>query len=270
MENSWIYVPNDFTIDMLVNRLWPTQENAQDIGLIFDLDDTLTDSPARRTFDEYLKRDWRRRLYPTVLASGAKRFFGGKNADSKIWKTILSKYLENDAGIKSFMEANFTPDKVKFYEEFHEFMDYFPAQTPRYIVSRINGKIGEGYKIAGGFTGLKTLQFNKKKALDEILKERPELRRLVIFGDSKVDLELFEYAKLIKGRDNVTGICVSGLPYSSVEDDRSKLMPGFDIYMGRSYRGIRELMALLRTYVKSDKVEDHYTPLMKGELIKVG
>ncbi len=244
MTTPWIYTDKNVTIDQLVNTLGVKDHNSRRLVVIFDVDGTLSNSPARRIVMEY-SIEHGNDDFGWVVFNFLKRVMGGESVESEIWKSFIHTGRIEDPIVQKYIQSHYTPKKIRdeVYQELIPFLDSFPAGTSKIIVSRINGLIAEAYKIGLGFDEKFVQEFDKARVVVRYLKENPQIHNAVIFGDTKEDRLMGEVAKRELGDNKVLSICVTPLEFDQVHRYTTQrkfppgLKPGFDVYIGNRHYG---------------------------------
>lgn len=244
MTTSWIYTDKNVTLDQLVNTLGVKNHNSKRLVVIFDVDGTLSNSPARRIVMEY-SMEHSNDDFGWVVFNFLKRVIGGESVESEIWKSFIDSGRIEDPIVQQYIQSHYTPEKVRneVYQELIPFLDSFQDGTSKIIVSRINGLIAEAYKTGLGFDEKFVQEFDKARAVVRYLKVNPQIHNAVIFGDTKEDRLMGEAAKSELGDNKVLLVCVTPLEFDKVTRYTTQgkfppgLKPGFDVYIGNRHYG---------------------------------
>ncbi|MBS3090767.1 hypothetical protein J4433_03310 [Candidatus Pacearchaeota archaeon] len=196
---------------------------------VSDLDDSIAHSPTRA----FVKKNFFKN--PLTLIWGAfsllKIMKMGKKSRFEIWRTYFTRFERDLAKI----EVNIENAAKRLYPGITEFFGYLEEHCPhqkQILITRTVEKIGMPYQAILGFDRGYYRQFDKYKVVDELVnKYSPKI--ISIAGDSEEDKEMVDRAKA-SSIEYCLGINVAG--------SMKKINEGFDINIGRNWKGLQEII----------------------------
>ena len=225
-DSVWVAIKPHLKEDELVERLL-----GSDI-LVSDLDDTDATSSAKSIAFNRLKTSYANPEFLFwCLTTELRLAKKGRNAESESWSIFIEKFLRNPQVLKRLAETYNTEFAEKtLYPGVQEFYRMLPPEMIKIYLTRNIREIGEVYREVLGFHEVLPEAFDKRHAMEGILKNNPMIRRIILKGDSLEDEGALDFVlhKHRKGElDGTTSIYVAKSPH--------QLNPHFDINIGRNY-----------------------------------
>jgi hypothetical protein len=195
-DDSWVGAKGDLVKGHYFENKRTLNDKLKSVDMWFmDLDDNHAPSPAKII----AKRGWgvRKREFLTYLlwclGTGSALLDGQKGAESKRWKKYVGEFLQDEeARIK--VGDLFTPEVVQksLYPGVEEFCR---GRGFRTYVTRNISEVAAAYARFLDFGNMITEAYDKGKAIENFLVEKPWIKKVGIEGDSEEDGEMISVAK---------------------------------------------------------------------------
>lgn len=172
--------------------------------LLADLDETDAPSPAKKIARQIVTKTLNLKSFAWLTQTVVAFLRNNQKAESGAWKNFLADFRQN----KDFQKAlrEFTPQEALrvSYPGVLEF--YNSLSCPKVYVSRNVSEVVSAFAQAFGFSQIFTEQFNKIEALPQIFQSYPDVKTIIVRGDSEEDGEVVRF--LEKKGKNVVSVCV--------------------------------------------------------------